>query len=208
MHSRPAEAETATMSGPFPRGPRDRAVMPLFRDSFAHVIPGVARGFDEVDACLYIFGLCKELQTTHLDRRGIDCLIDGGNIGRLPEIVCRMLGLMVCELVRDASKSTIAPRTLTLTLRRRGDVCLCTISGEGVPVPYGDPQSGLRRVRQLAAELDGACMIRSMPERGTVAIMFDACLVEPRLPMTIWRYRAGAAGARAEGHIPASLWPC
>ncbi len=32
--------------------------------------------------------------------------------------------------------------------------------------------------------------------------MFDACLVEPRLPMTIWRYRAGAAGPEPKDTSP------
>jgi hypothetical protein len=194
MYNRLAEAEIAATR--------------LFEDSFARAIPGIARGSEEVDACLYLFGLCKELQTMHLDRRGIDCLIDGGNIGRLPEIVCRMLGLMVGELVRDAGESRIAPRTLTLTLHRRGDICLCTISGQGATDPHAGPQPGLRRAQQLAAELDGACMIRSMPERRAIGIMFDAYLAEPRLPAAICRYRAGAAGRRPEGQVPASLWPC
>ena len=173
----------------------------LFEDSFARAIPGIARE-SEVDACLYLFGLCKELQATHLDRRGIDCLIDGGNIGRLPEIVCRMLGLMVGELVRDASECRIAPRTLTLTLHRRGDICLCTISGQRVTDPHAGPQLGLKRAQQLAAELDGACMIRSMPERGAIGIMFDAYLAEPCLPAAICRYRAGTAGVDPKDRSP------
>lgn len=206
MQSRSAEAETATMSGPIPRSTAARAEASLCRERFARVIPRVARGREEADVCLYMFGLCRQLQTSCLDRRGIDCPIDGDNLGRLPESVCRMLGLMVCELVRDASECTprqIAPRAVTVRLRRRDAVCLCVISGQGVADPYAGPPPGLRRVRQLAAELDGGCMIRSMPDRGTVAIMFDARLVEPRLPAAIWRYRAGAAGHRAVEHISA-----
>jgi two-component sensor histidine kinase len=174
------------------------------RNSFESVIPRSR----EVDACLYMFGLCKQLQMTCLARRRIDCLVDTAGAGRLPETVCRMLGLMVCELVKDASESTIAPRTVRVTLRRRGDVYLCTISGRGAPDACTDPKPGLRRVRQLSAELDGGCMIRSVPDRGTVAIMFDARFVEPLLPAAIRRYRADAKGRPAEGNIPASPWPC
>jgi two-component sensor histidine kinase len=205
MHSRPAEAQIAVMSGPVPRSPAARAPVAQSRDRFARAIPRVAGQSEEVDACLYIFALCKHLQTTCLDRGRIDCLIDGDGAGRLPETVCRMLGLMVCELVKDASERTIAPRTVTVTLRRRGAICLCTISGQGMAEPSADPRPGLRRVRQLAAELHGGCMIRSMPDRGTIAIMFDARLVEPRLPAAIWRYRASAAVRRAVGYIPAVL---
>jgi len=204
MHGRLTEADIVVISGPIPRSPASPAASVC---DFARDIPRVAQESEEVDACSYIFRLCKELQPTYLDRRGIDCLIDI-DAGRLPEIVCRMLGLMVCELIKDASESTIAPRTLRVALRRRGDVCLCTISGQGAPDACTDPKPGLRQVRQLSAELDGGCMIKSMPDRGTVAIMFDARFVEPLLPAAIRRYRAGATGRSADGNIPASPWPC
>jgi hypothetical protein len=174
MNYLPAEPEIAVISAP-------------------RVMPHVGARSEGVDAFLYIFGLCKQLQATCLDRRGIGCLIDGANLGRLPEAVCRMVGLMVCDLVKDASLLTRAPRPLRVTLRRRGDICLCTISGQGTADPCAEPKPGLRRVRRLAADLGGACMVRSMPERGTVAIMFDARLIEPGLPAAICRYRAAVS---------------
>jgi hypothetical protein len=198
MQSRPAETETAVM---FASAVHAMAARPM--DGFARVISRFADEPEEVDARLYLFGLCKPLQTTCLDRRGIDCLIDGDDAGRLPETVCRMLGIMVCELVKDASERTIAPRTVMVTLSRRGALCLCMISRQGLADSYADTQPGLQRVLQLAAELDGGCMIRSMPERGTIAIMFDARVVEPRLPAAIRRYRAGAARGRAVEPISA-----
>jgi hypothetical protein len=174
------------------------------RNSFESVIPRSR----EVDACLYMFGLCKQLQMTCLARRRIDCLVDTAGAGRLPETVCRMLGLMVCELVEDVSDRTpreIAPRAITVMLRRRGAVCLCAISGEGCVGAYADAKLGLRRVRRLAAELHGACMVRSMPERGTIAIMFDARSVEPHLPAAIRRYRADVARRPVAGPVSAAL---
>jgi len=198
MRSRTAELEIAVMSDP-----AVCTASAWSEDSFARVIPRLSSETDEVDAFLYIFGTCRQLQTTCLDRRGIDCLIDGENVGRLPETVCRMLGLIVCELVRDASERAVAPRFITVMLRRRGAVCLCTISGQGAADPCADAKPGLRWVRQLAAELDGGCMIRSMPDRGIIAIMFNADLVEPRLPAAMRRYRAGTAERRASRKIPA-----
>jgi hypothetical protein len=193
-------AETAVMSA---SAVHAMAARPTY--GFAHVISRFAEEPEEVDARLYLFGICKKLQMTCLDRRKIDCLIDGDGAGRLPEIVCRMLGLMVCELIKDASERTIAPRTVVVTLCRRGALCLCTISHQGLAGSYADTQPGLQRVLQLAAELDGGCMIRSMPDRGTIAIMFDARVVEPRLPAAIRRYRTHAAGRRVFGHISAVL---
>lgn len=75
---------------------------------------------------------------TCLDRRGIDCVVDGDDAGQLPEAVCRMLGL-----------------------------------------------------------------IRSMPERGMTAIMFDVGSVERSFPAAIRRYRAGEARRRVPDPSPA-----
>ena len=152
---------------------------------------------EEIDVFLHIFAICKQLQGMCLDRRGVDCLIDSADVGGLPESVCRMLGLMVCELVHDASALAIAPRILTVALRRRGDVCLCTISGQGVADPCAGVPPGLRRVCRLADALDGACLVRSMPERETIAVMFDARLVKSRLPAAIRWYREDAVPRRA-----------
>lgn len=157
---------------------------------------GLSRERGEIDASLYLFALCRHLQTIVLDRRDIDCLSDAEGAGRLPEAACRILGSMVCDLVQDASARSqpeTARRTVTVTLRRRGTICLCTISGQGRTDSYEDAQPGLQRVRQLAAELRGSCMVRSMPDRGITAIMFDVHLVERCSQAAIWRHRAAAA---------------
>jgi two-component sensor histidine kinase len=170
--------------------------------SFATTEPAEPK---EIDACQYILALCKQLQTTCLDRCGIDCLVDGQGAGRLPEAACRMLGFMVCELVNDAgecSQLETMPRRVTVTLRRRGTTWLCTISCQGPMDPYQDAQPGLQRVRQLAAELCGSCMVRPMPDRGITAIMFDVHLVERCYPAAIRRYPVGEAWRRADRHHP------
>src|SRR5882672_8069594 len=100
----------------------------------SRAIPYAASEPREIDASLYLFALCRQLQTIYLARRGIDCLLDADGAGRLPEAACRMLGSMVCELVQDASTRSqpeTARRTVSVTLRRRGTTCLCTISGQG-----------------------------------------------------------------------------
>jgi hypothetical protein len=48
-------------------------------------------------------------------------------------------------------------------------------------------------------------MVRSMPERGTIAIMFDVRSVEPRLRAAIRRYRVDVARRPIVGHVPAAL---
>lgn len=165
-------------------------------DRPALAIPSVAAEPREIDACLYMFALCRHLQATCLDQRGIDGLLDVDGAGRLPEAVCRLLGLMVRELVNDAggfSRPEPPHRTITVTLRRRETTCLCTIARRGFDDPRAGVQHGLKRVQRLAAELGGSCMIRPMPERKLTAIMFNVHAVERCAPAAIRRYRANEA---------------
>lgn len=203
MHSRSSTTTDVPVMSPSTRRPIDiSSVAPTVRGALApstnrssRAVPYAAAGPGEIDASLYLFALCRQLQTIYL-RRGIDCLLDADGAGRLPEAACRMLGAMVCELVKDAgarSQPETARRTVTVTLLRRGTTCLCTISGQGRTGSYECAQPGLQRVRQLAAELPGSCMIRSMPDRGITAIMFDAHSVGRCSPAAIWRHRATAA---------------
>jgi len=204
MHSRSSATTEIAGMPPSTRGPVDiYSVAPTARGAFApstnkssRAIPYVAAEPREIDASLYLFALCSQLQTIYLARRSIDCLLDADDAGRLPEAACRMLGSMVCELVKDASARSqpeTARRAVSVTLRRRGTTCLCAISGQGRTDSYEDAQPGLQRVRQLAAELRGSCTVRSMPDRGITAIMFDARLVERYSLAAIWRHGAAAA---------------
>jgi hypothetical protein len=187
MRSKIAEPEIAVMSRPVRRPWQYVATEPA-----------------ELDAGLFMLALCKQLQTTCLDRRGIDCVLDAAETGRLPEVVCRMLGLIVRELIADASECPqleTAPRTIKVTLGRRGTTCLCTIFCQGLMDPFAGTQPGLQRVQQLAAEFHECCTVRPMPDRGIAAIMFDAHLVERCFPAALWRYRVGEARRRAQGHF-------
>jgi hypothetical protein len=210
MHSRSsATTEIAVTSGPIRRSVDISWMAPAVRkpedpswDRPSH-IPAEPR---EIDARLYMFALCKHLQTICLNRRGIDCLFDADSVGRLSETVCRMLGLMVCELVEDVVKGwspEISGEMITVTLRRRGTTCLCTVSHRGLADARAQPQPGLQRVQSLARHLPGCCMVRPMTDGRMVAIMFDVHLVERCIPAAIRRYRAGEAWHRAAGHSPA-----
>jgi len=159
----------------------------------------------EIDACLYLFALCKYFQMTRLKGQRLDCRVDGEGVGKLPEAVCRLLGLMVCELIKAGGAATAASpttsRKVAVTLRKRGTTCLCLIAGpaptgrdlagSGNPAPQADPAPGLQRVRQLAGELSAGCLVRAMPERGLTAILLDIRSVDGRLPTAISRHRSG-----------------
>jgi hypothetical protein len=151
-----------------------------------------------IDASLYMFALCNYLQTAYLAPRGVRYVLDADSIGKLPGPVCRMLGLMVCDLVHDASAcARPETETVTVTLRRRGTTFLCTISRRCAD-KCACSQTGLQRALRLGTELGDACIIRSIPERGLTAFMFDIHLVEPCIPAALSRYRSGEASRRAE----------
>jgi hypothetical protein len=161
------------------------------RGGSLRAIPQLAVKPSEIDAGLYLFALCKHLQTICLDRCGIDCILDADGAGGLPEAVCRMLGLMVCGLVTDAadcSYTKAAQETVRVTLRRRGTTYLCAVSRRCAD-SCTCAKPGLRRAQQLASELGNSFMVRSMPDRGITAIMFDIDLVEQCVAAPIWLYR-------------------
>ena len=152
-------------------------------DDELHALPHAAAKPCEIDACVYLLTLCRHLQATCLEPKGIECLFDADGAGSLPDTVCHMLGFMVSELVADSVDDR--PRaasggTIALSLRRRGATCLCTVSCRGGTNPLNRPRPGLERVQSLAAELGGSCMVRSMPNRGMTAIMFDSRSVDRR----------------------------
>lgn len=197
--SSPATMESTVTFGSSRRSTEVFSVTPAAAQSrgvSARAFPGVAAAPREIDAYLYMFALCRHLQATCLDRRGVDCLLDADGAGRLPETVCRMLGLMVCELVKDAgtwSPAETPRRMVGVTLRRRDTTCLCTITCRGLADRCASAQRGLERVQRFAAELGGSCMVRAMPERGLTAIMFDVLSVERQIPTAIRRHRTGEA---------------
>jgi two-component sensor histidine kinase len=156
------------------------------RAASLRAVPQFAANPREIDAELYLFSLCKQFQTVYLHPRGIGCVLDADGTGRLPETVCRTLGLMVRELLNDAAECAYpkpSQDTVTVTLRRRGTTYLCAVSN-----PCGEScackRHGLRRAQQLASQLSDRCVIRAMPDRGITAIMFDIdlseqCFAEP-----------------------------
>jgi hypothetical protein len=154
----------------------------------------------EIDARLYLFTLCEELQAVCLDRRNIDCLLDAEGVGRLSDVVCHMLGLIVRELVECATaraRPQTPANTVTVTLRRREATCLCTVSCPGFAFPDRDVALGLERVQRFAAEFGGGWMVRCIPDRRLAAIMFDAHAAEHGAPAAIRRSSIDDAWSRS-----------
>ncbi len=195
-HSNSASVHAATDSAEiYSIAPAAGRATTWSQDRSARAFQTVAVEPSEVDADLYLFALCRHLQMISPDRPGIRCVLDAEGAGRLPEAVCRMLGFMVGELLfdtGDCSRPDTNRAPITVTLRRRGTVCLCTISGNCLTDSCECMQPGLQRVLRLEAELRGTCMVRRMPEREMIAIMFDVDLVEQCFSAAIRRYRWSA----------------
>lgn len=131
-----------------------------------------------IDANLYLFALCRQLQIVCLDSRGIDCLVDVEDAGRLPEDACRLLGSIVSQVVAAASRSApveARPHRIAVTVRRHGTTCVCAIAFQGL----ADPCAAADRLSHLPADLEHGLLVRILPEHGVVAVMFDAARVVP-----------------------------
>ena len=152
-------------------------------------------GWDEpirIDAAVYLNAVCKLLNSTSIKFAGIQCVVDDQGIGMLSEAICRLLGLIVCQILSAAEhfseKAMQSP--IRISLRRRGTTVLCGISSPALAEPRLCDAPGLRRVQQVAAGLEISCMLRLMPERELIAIMLDIEGVGSRIPGVVDAYRS------------------
>ena len=152
-------------------------------------------GLDEpmrIDAAVYMNAVCKLLKATSLSLSGIQWAVDDQGIGMLPEAICRLLGLMVCQIIGAAAyfpkKAMQSP--IRISLRRRGSIVLCGISSPALAEPSLCDAPGLQRVQQVVAGLRIGCMLRLIPERGLLAIMLDIEGVGSRIPAVVAAYRS------------------
>jgi hypothetical protein len=146
-----------------------------------------------IDAALYLETLCRLFASAH-PREAIACTVEDHGAGMVPEAVCRMLGLALCELI-DGARTDVSPlhgmAPLTVLLRRRGSIVLCAIAGESLTSPSFP--SALPCSVEMAELLRDICILRWMPERGMVAIMLDADAAERRITAAVSGYRAARA---------------
>lgn len=179
-------------SGPYPRHAGRRSGRPM-------------HGPRDIDASLYVLALCRQLQMTVLDPRGIDCMIDVEGVGRLPISACRFLGRVVTALVTTAGASAklgTSASAVIVSLRRRGTTCLCTVGCRGLGDLCAATSGSLARISQLAEGLKTRCAVRLMPEGNMVAVMFDAASADRAASETLWQERADKASHLARRPHP------
>jgi hypothetical protein len=67
----------------------------------------------QIDAGLYLEGVCRLLQADSSDCGAFDCVVDDNGAPLQSGAVCRLLGLVVCDLISSASVSASCDDTAT-----------------------------------------------------------------------------------------------
>ena len=136
---------------------------------------GAARnsaGENRIDAALYLNAVCKTLQSVSPDCGPIDYVTGQSAVGMLPEPFCRLLGLVVCELisgVADASpRRSARPMPIRVVLLQRSTFVMCAISGHSLSETKFCASSGLECAKQMTAGLQESCNLHFMPEQGGI----------------------------------------
>lgn len=109
-----------------------------------------------VDACAYLRALCEALSGARLEPYGIDLQFVEKPL-RLDSEHCWKLGIIVCELVTNASRHAFTARSGRITVEawRANSGVQCCVSDDGGGSARKTHGSGLRIVEALLRDLDG-----------------------------------------------------
>jgi two-component sensor histidine kinase len=138
---------------------------------------------EDIAVDTYLEHLIRNLSKAILSPANIRCQILSDE-GRLPADLCGRLGIIVTELVFNASKYAFAGRSngvVRIDMRRNGGQWNCAVSDNGVGMNDTGGGTGLNMVRELARSLKGRLILRS-GVFGTVAcvILPDPTFAIPR----------------------------
>jgi two-component sensor histidine kinase len=118
---------------------------------------------EDVAVDLYLQRLSRALSRAILSPANIGCEIFSDQ-GRLPIDVCERVGLIVVELVFNASKYAFVDRNngvVRIEMTRRGRQWCCTVSDNGIGMDGAVRGTGLKIVGALVQSLKGRLIIRS-----------------------------------------------
>jgi two-component sensor histidine kinase len=136
-----------------------------------------ARDDAHLCAAAYLKRLCEHLRAACLTTQGVGLSVAAHEPQVLPEMVCRYLGLIVAELVLNASKHAFRDRyDGEVGVRLGGDRDNAPIrlvvadNGSGVEALQAHPQRGLQFVQLMAEAIGADCAGTSTPRGTTVVI--------------------------------------
>jgi len=124
-----------------------------------------------IDAAAYLRELCQSISRAKLRHNGIELVLVEQTL-QLSSAQCWRLGLIVAELITNASRHAFADvgGTIRIELRKRGASVECRVTDDGSGPEYIRPGQGLGIIQQLARGLDGTIDQR-FGTKGAVAIV-------------------------------------
>jgi two-component sensor histidine kinase len=107
-----------------------------------------------IDAAGYLRKLCQSISRARLRHRGIELVLIENPL-QLSSTQCWKLGLIVAELITNASRHAFAGRSGTIELKRIGSWAECRVSDDGSGSENVRPGQGLGIIQELVAGLNG-----------------------------------------------------
>jgi two-component sensor histidine kinase len=129
---------------------------------------------DRISAQYYVENLCKALSKALLEPLGVRCEVSA-DTGDLSGERCELLGLVIAELVINATKHAFGEGTegrIRVDLARKVDSWLCVVSDNGNGSKAGTPGVGSKIVNQLVRALGGGFSTKSGRNGTTVMVIF------------------------------------
>jgi two-component sensor histidine kinase len=109
-----------------------------------------------IDAAAYLRELCQSISRARLRHKGIELLLIENPL-HLGSVQCWKLGLIVAELITNASRHAFATGggTIRIELKRQGSRVECRVTDNGSGPEGIHPEHGLGIIRDLAGGLSG-----------------------------------------------------
>jgi two-component sensor histidine kinase len=109
-----------------------------------------------VDAAAYLRELCQSMSRAKLRHKCIELVLIERPL-QLRSVQCWKLGLVVAELITNASRHAFAEEggVVRVELRKRGVIAECRVTDDGSAPANIRPGQGLRIIQKLVQGLDG-----------------------------------------------------
>ena len=126
-----------------------------------------------VDACAYLRALCGAISVARLEPLGIELQFLEAPL-RLDSEHCWKLGMMVCELVTNASRHAFVKRSGRITVEAccAGEAVQCRVSDDGQGAQPSTRGLGLRIVDALLRDLNGVLEKETGSAGSTFTVSF------------------------------------
>ena len=126
-----------------------------------------------VDACAYLRALCGALGVARLEPLGIELQFVEAPL-KLDSEHCWKLGIVVCELVTNASRHAFVKRSGRITVEAccAGEAVQCRVSDDGEGTQPSTQGRGLRIINALLRDLNGRLERQMRSDGSTFTVSF------------------------------------